>query len=172
MSRDPLVSNSSAAVMVAALSAAGQTISTAESLTAGLVAATIAGVPGASSVLIGGTVVYATRLKASLGGVEETVLAVDGAVSAKTAEQLAAHVREQTGSDWGVSLTGVAGPEPQEGHPPGTVFLGFANHDQVYSKKLALVGDRWDIRTRAVEECLSEVLSKVLIDSGNQLGPR
>ena len=88
--------------VVHGFSSAGVTIACAESLTAGLLSATLATVPGASAVLRGGIVVYATELKASLGGVPRDVLDADGAVALTTARYLAAHIRETCGAHaWG-----------------------------------------------------------------------
>lgn len=168
MSSDPLLSIAPAEEFVAALTAAGQTVATAESLTAGLVAATIASVPGASNVLRGGVVVYGTDLKSSLGGVPEAELASEGAVSESTAAHLATHIRAVTGADWGVSLTGVAGPDRQEGHPAGTVFIGISSAAGISVRLCSLTGDRWDIRSAAVSVCLSEVLTRLSGGLGNQ----
>ncbi|WP_040780518.1 CinA family protein [Nocardia pneumoniae] len=155
---DPLVAQVPAADLVRALVTARQTVATAESLTAGLLAAAIAGVPGASAVLRGGLVVYATDLKHSLGGVDADVLATEGPVAASTAEQLAVGARTRCGADWGVALTGVAGPDSQDGHPVGTVFLGVAGpvHSEVV--RLKLPGDRWTIRIGATRTAVSELL--------------
>ncbi len=170
MSTDPLLHIAPAEEFVAAFRAAGQTVATAESLTAGLVSATIASVPGASNVLVGGLVVYATELKAVVGGVPRDVLDSDGAVSERTAKHLATHVRSLTGADWGMSLTGVAGPDEQEGHPAGTIFLGLSSARTTECVRLSLAGSRWDIRSGAVAACLSEVLSKLASELGNQSG--
>lgn len=102
----------------------GQTIATTESLTAGLLSATLASVPGASAVLRGGLIVYATELKAELAGVDRDLLARVGAVDAMVAEQLAAGAAARCGATMGVGLTGVAGPDPQDGHDVGEVFIG------------------------------------------------
>lgn len=155
---DPLIAGAPAADLVRTLTAAGQTVATAESLTAGLVAATIAGVPGASAVLRGGLVVYATDLKHSLGGVSDEVLATEGAVAASTAEQLAVGARTRCGADWGVALTGVAGPDPQDGHAVGTVFLGLAGPGHTEVMRLQLRGERWTIRLEATHTALRELL--------------
>src|SRR5690606_17574795 len=104
----------------------GQTVATAESLTAGLLCAVLTEVPGASAVVRGGLVVYATDLKAGLAGVDRQLLAERGAVDPEVARQLAAGARERCGADWGVGLTGVAGPDPQDGVAPGTVHTGLA----------------------------------------------
>lgn len=155
---DPLIAGAPVAELVAALTAAGQTVATAESLTAGLLAATIAGVPGASAVLRGGLVVYATDLKHRLAGVDEEVLRVEGAVAASTAEQLAVGARERCAADWGIGLTGVAGPDSQDGHPVGTVYLGVAGPDHSAVSRLKLHGDRWNIRIGAVHNAIGELL--------------
>lgn len=106
----------------------GLTIATAESLTAGLCAATIAEVPGASAVLRGGVIVYATELKHDLAGVSEETLRAHGPVAAETAVELAEGAARRCGADVGVALTGVAGPDPQDGHPAGEVFIGIYDH--------------------------------------------
>ncbi|MFJ9363549.1 CinA family protein [Nocardia sp. NPDC101769] len=155
---DPLVTSAPAAELVAALAAAGQTVATAESLTAGLLSAAIAGIPGASTVLRGGLIVYATDLKQSLAGVSADTLAVDGPVAASTAEQLAVGARHRCGADWGIGLTGVAGPEPQDGRPVGTVFLGIAGPESTEVLRLKLSGDRWTIRVGAVRAAVTELV--------------
>ncbi|MFJ4650050.1 CinA family protein [Nocardia sp. NPDC088792] len=154
---DPLTAAVPAAALVAALKTAGQTVATAESLTAGLLAATIAGIPGASAVLRGGLIVYATDLKQALAGVSADTLAADGPVAATTAEQLAVGARTRCGADWGIGLTGVAGPEPQDGRPVGTVFLGVAGSDNTEVVRLNLSGDRWTIRVGAVRAAVTEL---------------
>ncbi|APB00162.1 Nicotinamide-nucleotide amidase [Nocardia seriolae] len=150
-----------AAELVAALIAAGQTVATAESLTAGLLSATIAGIPGASAVLRGGLIVYATDLKHSLAGVSADTLATDGPVAASTAEQLAVGARRRCESDWGIGLTGVAGPEPQDGRPVGTVFIGIAGPRSTEVLRLKLSGDRWTIRVGAVRAAVTELVRSV-----------
>ncbi|MEV6432145.1 CinA family protein [Nocardia sp. NPDC051463] len=158
---DPLIADVPAADLVHALGAAGQTVATAESLTAGLLAAAIAGVPGASVVLRGGLVVYATDLKHSLAGVSDEVLATEGPVAASTAEQMAVGARIRCGADWGVGLTGVAGPDSQDGHPVGTVFLGLAGPGHTEVVRLKLLGDRWTIRIGATHTAIRELLRYV-----------
>lgn len=128
---------------------AGRTVATAESLTAGLVAATIAEIPGASAVLRGGLVVYATDLKATLAGVEAGILDRHGAVAPETAAQLAAGAASRCGADIGIGLTGVAGPDPQEGKPVGTVFVGVGAGTDVAVHRLVVDGSRPRIRAAA-----------------------
>ena len=165
---DPLFGDGSAARLVAALVERGQTIATAESLTAGLLAATIASVPGASAVLRGGLIVYATDLKGSLGGVDADTLAADGPVAASTARSLAIGAVTRCTADWGVALTGVAGPDAQDGKPVGTVFLGVCAPDGTAdAARLQLAGSRWDIRSGAAVAAITEMLRRL---AGNQTG--
>ncbi|MGO1949011.1 MAG: CinA family protein [Mycobacteriaceae bacterium] len=112
-----------ARLLVGDAARAGLTVATAESLTAGQIAATIADVPGASSVLRGGLVVYATDLKTSLAGVDAGLLSRVGPVDADVARELAAGAAARCGADIGVGVTGVAGPDSQDGHPVGEVYL-------------------------------------------------
>lgn len=158
---DPLVSAVPAAELVSALRRAGQTVATAESLTAGLLAATIAGIPGASAVLRGGLIVYATDLKQTLADVSADTLTSDGPVAASTAEQLAVGARRRCGADWGIGLTGVAGPEPQDNKPVGTVFVGIAGPESTEVLRLNLSGDRWTIRVGAVRAAVTELARMV-----------
>ncbi|WP_072482072.1 CinA family protein [Amycolatopsis australiensis] len=139
-----------AAALVAALTGRGETVAAAESLTAGLVCATLARVPGASAALRGGLVVYATELKAVLAGVDPQLLAEHGAVHPEVAVQLAAGAREKCGATWGLGLTGVAGPSPQDGVAPGTVHVGLAGPGTRTVRTLTLSGDRDLIRTSSV----------------------
>ncbi|MFC9517303.1 CinA family protein [Nocardiaceae bacterium NPDC056970] len=158
---DPLTAVVPAHELVEALVRRGQTLATAESLTAGLLAATVAGVPGASAVLRGGLIVYATDLKGSLAGVDSAVLASDGPVAASTAAQLAEGARERCAADWGIGLTGVAGPDPQDGHAPGTVFLGLSGPDGTEVTALQLSGERWEIRFGSVRLAVSSLLDRL-----------
>lgn len=114
------------AEMIATLARNGRTVACAESLTGGLLAAALTSVPGASAVVRGGIVCYATDLKATLVGVNDELLANRGPVDPEVARQLAEGVRERCGADIGLGLTGVAGPDPQGGRPPGTVYVGIA----------------------------------------------
>lgn len=115
-----------ASAVVQALSRRGETLATCESLTAGLCSSTIASVPGASTVLRGGLVTYATELKVELAGVPEELVNAHGVVSEECARAMAVGTRTRCRAHWAVSLTGVAGPDPQDGHPAGTVFIGIA----------------------------------------------
>lgn len=151
---DPLIT-AEVRALVADLTVRGQTVATAESLTAGLLAATLAGVSGASAVLRGGLVTYTEDTKISLAGVAPEVLEAVGPVAAPTARALAVGAQQRCTATWGVGLTGVAGPEPHGGHPVGTVFLGLAGPVDAEVVELAFSGTRWDIRVAAVRESIS-----------------
>ncbi|GAA1073143.1 CinA family protein [Tsukamurella spumae] len=150
-----------AAGLVAALAERGETVASAESLTAGLFAATIADVPGASAVLRGGLIVYATDLKASLAGVPSGDLERNGPVHPDTARALADGARSRCGADWGVGLTGVAGPAEQDGVPVGTVYLGISGPTGTTVTPLALDGDRAAVRRGAVDAAVRELTERV-----------
>ena len=160
-----------------------QTIAFCESLTAGLAAATLADVPGASDALVGGLVTYSAELKTSLAHVSEELIEREGVVSAAVAREMARGARRACGSDWAVSLTGVAGPADQDGVPAGTVWIGLAGPKWTASSQAAelldagkgryalvpgapvpvrvLSGDRNEVRRRAVEAALLGALSGV-----------
>lgn len=144
-----------------ALLARGETVAAAESLTAGLFCATLAEVPGASATLRGGAVVYATDLKTTLAGVAPELLAAHGPVSEPTAAALAEGVRSRCSATWGVGLTGVAGPDPVDGHGPGRVYLGLSDGVLTVVHELDLPGDRAAVRAGAVREALQRLLSRL-----------
>lgn len=151
LSHDPTTSVlfDTASGLVAGATDAGLTIATAESLTAGQLAATIANIPGASAVLRGGLIVYATDLKRILAGVPEGVLTEFGPVSPETAAALAKGAADRCGANIGIGLTGVAGPDSQDGVAPDTVFLGLSRDMSVSVHKLEINGDRARIRAAA-----------------------
>ena len=132
----------------------GLSLATAESLTGGLLGATLTSVPGASAVFRGGIVAYATDLKERLLGVAGDVLREEGAVSRRTALAMAAGVRDATGADWALATTGVAGPDPQEGHPPGTVWLAVAGPQGSAALRYSFTGSREAIRDQSVAAAL------------------
>jgi len=133
----------------------GLTVGTAESLTGGLVCAALTAVPGASAVVRGGVVAYASEVKASVVGVDRDLLEREGAVRAPVAAQLAEGVRPVLGCDVGLSTTGVAGPDPADGQAVGTVFVGAAGPWGILVDELALTGDREDIRAASVVAVLN-----------------
>ena len=160
---DPLLTDD-ARGLVADLTVRNQSIATAESLTAGLLAATIAGVAGASEVLRGGLITYTEHTKVLLAGVAPEILDEVGPVGAPTARALAVGARQRCEATWGVGLTGVAGPEPHGGHEVGTVFMGLAgpeDHSVTEVVELQFSGTRWDIRIAAVRESISRLRALV-----------
>lgn len=167
--------NSPAADVVRLLTVRGETLAVAESLTGGLVAAEITAAPGASKAFRGSVTAYATELKHELLGVDDTLLAQRGAVDPQVAAQMASGVRKALGADWGLATTGVAGPEPQDGKPVGTVFVavdgpfgadsGSAGGGKV--EALRLNGDRAEIRMESVRSVLALLLEEL---AGEQTG--
>jgi nicotinamide-nucleotide amidase len=146
--------------IVAELARRGERIVVAESLTGGLLTAALVDVPGASAVVTGGVVAYATPMKTQLLGVDALLLAERGAVDGEVARQLAAGVRERLAldgrpADHALATTGVAGPDPQDGHAPGTVWIGYADAAGAVAKQLQLPGDRDSIRQGTVEAALT-----------------
>ncbi len=148
--------DATAAQVLASLGRAGRSLAVAESLTGGMLAATLVDVPGASSVFRGAVVAYATDLKSALLGVDPALLDSRGAVDPEVARQMAAGVRDRLGADVGVATTGVAGPDPQDGQPPGTVFVAVDVRGGI-SKVRALVldGDRAAVRAATVQAALA-----------------
>ncbi|MBO9578554.1 MAG: nicotinamide-nucleotide amidohydrolase family protein [Microbacteriaceae bacterium] len=157
-----------AADIVRVATARGVTIAVAESLTGGDVVSALVGVPGASAVLRGGIVAYATELKASVLGVDTTLLAVEGAVHPDVARQMAAGARRVCGSAErpaavGIATTGVAGPEPQDGKPVGLVYVGVSTGELPRSGagtessafELSIPGDRALVRGGATKAALT-----------------
>ncbi|MGY6025837.1 CinA family protein [Streptomyces spinosirectus] len=170
--------SSPAADVVRLLTVRGETLAVAESLTGGLVAADITTVPGASKAFRGSVTAYATELKHELLGVDATLLAQRGAVDSQVAAQMAAGVRKALGADWGLATTGVAGPEPQDGKPVGTVFVAVAGPlgrhcDSAGGGKveaLRLNGDRAEIRMESVRSVLALLLKELAGEqTGNEL---
>jgi len=150
-----------AAEVLAALGRRRWTIATAESLTGGLVVAALVDVPGASAHVRGGVVAYATDVKATALGVDRTLLDESGPVDATVAVEMAEGARRVLGADVGVSTTGVAGPDPQDGQPVGTVFVAIATPGGAAVTTLRLAGSRDAIRAetvrRALDLCLAEL---------------
>jgi nicotinamide-nucleotide amidase len=143
-----------AAQVVELLVARGQTVGTAESLTGGLVAAAITTIPGASAVLRGGVVAYAPDVKVSLLGVPAGLLQRRGAVDPDVAAAMAAGARQALGVTFGVATTGVAGPEPADGKPVGTVHVAVGGPAAAARREFRLAGSRAEIRAATVREAL------------------
>lgn len=130
------------------------TLAVAESLTGGMVCSTLVGVSGASTVLVGSVVAYATRVKAQVLGVDAELLARRGPVDGEVALQMAAGVARLLGADVGLATTGVAGPGPADGHPAGTVHVAVVAPWAQEQRGLSLPGDRARVRRGAAEAVL------------------
>jgi nicotinamide-nucleotide amidase len=135
----------------------GATVGVAESLTGGLLCAALTETPGASATVRGGLVVYATDLKSTLADVPAELLARRGAVDAEVARALARGARTRLGATYGVGITGVAGPDEQDGQPVGTVHVAVAGPSGVRGVSLRLAGDRSAIRAAAVTAAVEQL---------------
>lgn len=139
-----------------------ETVAAAESCTGGWLGREITGIPGASDVFWGSVVAYADAAKTKLAGVPPELIIRHGAVSAEVAEALATGIRRRSGSDWAVSVTGVAGPaggSPEK--PVGTVWIGTAGPAGTSSRLVIATGDREDVRATAVGAALESLLEAV-----------
>lgn len=151
-----------AAELVHRASQAGLTVATAESCTAGMVASTIADIPGSSAVLRGGAVTYCDEIKHRVLGVASETLVEHTAVSHETAGEMAAGARRLFGSDLAVSLTGYAGPgggTPED--PAGTVYIGLASAGGVQTLRCTFPGERNVVRRAAAARALELLLESL-----------
>ncbi|MBF0671413.1 MAG: CinA family protein [Salinibacterium sp.] len=141
------------------------TIAVAESLTGGLLVSDLIATPGASATVLGGVVAYNTELKRSVLGVDASILNVHGAVHPDVAGQMASLVREVLAvdgpADIGVSTTGVAGPDWQDGRQPGTVFIGVAIDSDLRVSAHEFEGDRDSVRRQAADAAVLAVLDRL-----------
>ncbi|QHJ71054.1 competence/damage-inducible protein A [Planococcus halotolerans] len=131
-----------------------KTISAAESLTAGLFQSELASVTGASAVLAGGVIAYNEEIKISQLDIDAELLKTYGVVSEQTASAMAENVRKKFGTDYGIGLTGVAGPDAHGGQPAGTVWIGIASESGTDAYRLQLSGMRNTNRIRTVKLAL------------------
>ena len=154
-----------ASVVVEELKKKKQTITAAESLTAGLFQATLANFSGASTIFKGGFVTYSLEEKAKMLDIPKVELEEYGVVSAFAAERMAEQARLKTQSDFGISLTGVAGPDSLEGHPVGTVFIGLSQASGTEVIQVNIAGrSRADVRKIAVMHAFNLVRKALLSD--------
>ena len=137
----------------------GKTLVTAESLTGGGIGAALTAVSGSSSVYKGGIISYTNEVKHHILGVKTETLDQFGAVSAQTAAEMAAGVRQRLDADVAVSVTGLAGPGGDDyGNPVGTVFLGYCDADRLVTKKCHFSGNREAVRNQTIQAALNLVL--------------
>ena len=154
-----------ASVVVEELKKRQKSITAAESLTAGLFQATLADFSGVSAIFNGGFVTYSLEEKSKMLDISEQELKEHGVVSEFTARKMAEQARIKTQSDYGVSLTGVAGPDSLEGHPAGTVFIGLAHAKGTEVIKANIAGrSRADVRHIAVMHAFNLVRKALLSD--------
>lgn len=130
------------------------TISTAESFTAGLIASSIARIPGASNVLYGGAVTYMVEAKTMFLGIPRDYIETHGVVSKNVANQMAIQIRNKTASDFGIGTTGYAGPDEEAGH----VFVSIADDKKVYNLEMNLSLSRNMVRLTASKTVLEKLL--------------
>lgn len=147
------------AEIVSAFTPKGLTLGTAESLTGGMIAASVAGISGASTVLMGGIVSYDPRVKHELLGVTQQVIDTVGVVSHPCAWQMAEGARKALKVDIAVSATGLAGPTGGTPETPvGTVFIGASSRDQTKVDECHFTGDRQSIRRQSAAHALQMAL--------------
>ena len=146
------------------LRARGDTIAVAESLTGGMLAAALTAIPGASAAFRGGVVAYATDLKAALLGVPAALLDRHGAVHPDVARAMADGVASRLGTTVGAATTGVAGPDPQDGQPVGTVYIAVSAGGDTTVRSLALSGGRQQIRQATVQRSLDLLICRLRED--------
>ena len=140
----------------------GATIGTAESLTGGMIAAALAGIPGASKVLMGGIVSYDPVVKRDMLGVSQEVLDGVGVVSGECAAQMAQGAKARLGADVVVSVTGLAGPGGGTAQTPvGTVFLGIVGRTELRVEQKRFYGRRQSIRKQTVKAALRMLLEEL-----------
>lgn len=149
----------------------GETVAVAESLTAGAIGAALTAPSGASEAFVGGVLSYAAELKQRLLGVPADLLEREGAVHPQVASAMADGVRRLTGATYGLAATGVAGPDPQDGKPVGTVHLAVSGpNGRVWQRDLHLAGTREEIRQSTVNEAVDLLLGVLEPNLGEQSG--
>jgi len=138
------------------------TISVAESLTGGLVAASLTQIPGASAVFKGGIIAYGDEIKQQVLKVDSALITKFTSISEPVAQSMATNIREIMNTDIGIATTGVAGPDKSDGFAPGIVFVAISIGDHKICQKLELVGDRTQIRDQSVNEIFKLTLSQLV----------
>ncbi len=136
---------------------AGKTVSVAESCTGGLLGKTLTDVPGSSKAFLGGFVVYQNEAKSRLLGVPEDMLATRGAVSREVADWMCKGIRESFGSDFGIAITGVAGPDSSEQKPAGLVFVSVTDGKHQFGREFHFRGSREMVRVQSASAALNMI---------------
>ena len=143
-----------ASEVVDALRARGETVSTAESLTGGSLSSAIVSITGASDVFIGGLTAYQDEIKISHLGVDPEVLNEHTSVSEQVAVEMARGAMKTFGTTWAIATTGVAGPNPLDGHPVGAVWVAIQG-PVCQSIELSLSGERESVRNAATASAIA-----------------
>lgn len=147
------------------------TVATCESLTGGLICASLVDVPGASRVVRGGLITYQTDTKPLLAGVDEALIREKGVVSGEVARAMAQGARQRLHADIAVSATGMASPGDPCDPPAGTVYVGVCTAEGVRDIPLQLSGDRLSIRRQTVEAALTAILSEAAPPPHKEIQP-
>ena len=151
-----------ASILIKKLQEKNLTLAVAESLTGGLVAASLTEIPGASKVFKGSITAYADEIKQNVLNVNKETILKFTSISEQVALEMAINVRTIMKSDIGISTTGVAGPEKSAGFAPGLVFVAISIGDHNMCQKLEITGDRSKIRNQTVHEILQLTLSRLV----------
>lgn len=145
--------------VIAALKSAGKTVSAAESCTGGIIGARLTDIPGSSAVYPGGVIVYSDYAKQRLLGVPKQLLEAEGAVSEAVAAELAERVRCVMQTDFGIGVTGIAGPDSDgSGKPVGLIYVALAGETQTICRELRLGNDRERNRRLAADTAFTLLL--------------
>ena len=148
-------------IVVEELKSKKMIITTAESCTGGMIASRIVNVPGASAVFKQGYITYCDEAKISILGVKADTLEKYHAVSRETAAQMAEGGARAAGAEACIAVTGVAGPDKEDGMPVGLVYIGLFIYDKTYVKEFHFSGSRTEIRNQACEEALKLILEYI-----------
>jgi nicotinamide-nucleotide amidase len=140
-----------------------ETVSVAESCTGGMIGMRLTDVAGSSAYFLEGVITYSNEAKKRALGVPADTLESFGAVSSQTAEAMAQGVRQKAGTDYGIAVTGIAGPDGgSDEKPVGTVFIGYSDKTFTKSLRLALPGDRYLIRWRSSQAALDYLRRQIM----------
>ena len=156
------MANELASSLIKKLQEKDLTLAVAESLTGGLVAASLTEIPGASKVFKGSITAYSDEIKQNVLNANKETISKFTSISEQVALEMAINVRKIMKSDIGISTTGVAGPEKSAGFAPGLVFVAISIGDHNMCQKLELTGDRTQIRNQTVQEILQLTLSRLV----------
>lgn len=146
----------------------GLSLSLAESCTGGMIGAALTAVPGSSTVLWGGFILYSNEAKINLAGVDRKIIEECGAVSQETVTAMADGAKKRCDSDYALAVSGIAGPGGgTKEKPVGTVWIGLAGPDDTEGKEFIFPGNRDDVRKQTVDEALKMLLTSVNKNESN-----